>query len=37
MRKEILPLEIEETERYADYNRLYDNSVLDKYEVPRTY
>lgn len=36
-RKEILPLEIKETERYANYNRLYDNSSLDTYNIPRTY
>lgn len=37
MRKEILPLEIEETLRYADYNRLYRNEYLNEDNNHRTY
>ena len=37
MRKEILPLEIVETGRYADYNRLYRNEYLNEDNIHRTY
>lgn len=37
MRWEILPLEIEDTARYADYNKLYDNSTYDFDWRPKTY
>ena len=37
MRKEILPLEIEESVRYAEYNRLYRNEYLDETNQYKTY
>ena len=43
MRKEILPLEIQATDKYADYNRLYNNTDMDtnisstNYRNPETY